>query len=125
MKSADRTFAGEDEAGQHRGIADAAGKHLVHTDCSLHIAATLRSYARQDTGGAFGMTTHHIFRVMQSMNEVDFVLQGFERFEGWSEFKIIPAAFGPPFRRMNTIAEKEESEAFGRLVGRFNSQESS
>ncbi|GDX92303.1 hypothetical protein LBMAG46_23100 [Planctomycetia bacterium] len=125
MKSADRTFAGEDETGQDRGIAEAAGEQLVHADRGLNIPAALWADAGKYSGRAFGVTADHVFRVMQSVDEIDFVLERFQGGEGGAQFKLTIAAFGPPFGRMNAIAEKEEGEAFCRLFDRFDSQQPS
>jgi len=125
VKAADRTFAGQHEAGQDSGITEATGEQLVHANGGLDIATALGTNAGQDPGCAFGVTTDDIFRVMQSVDEIDFVLERLEGGESGAQFELTVVAFGPPFRRVYTVTEEEEGESFGRLIARFDTQQPS
>ena len=82
MKPAHRTFARQHQARQHRVLAQTLSQNLVHAGGGEDLATTLRTNARQDTGGALGMAAYDIIRMRESMDEIDFLFHRLERCEG-------------------------------------------
>src|SRR5437588_2523639 len=58
------------------------------------------------------MSAHHFARMGKSVDEVDFSLERYQRSKRRAQFHRVAVAFGPPFRRMNSVAEEQKREPF-------------
>ncbi len=124
MKSADWPFAAKDQTWQNRFFAQMPGQNLVHACRCLNLSTAKWFDPRQNSGRAPGMTADDIVWMSQSVNEVDLVLECFQRGKRRAQFERRTIALRPSFRWMNAVAKEHERESLWRCLRSFSPEQS-